>query len=102
VPEYEAETLLLDLDVPSVRERDPDPEAGPRLNVREFRIQGIVEYPERGISRAELIKRVEAIRFELMDEGELLDSGYSLNELGELSDLIVEIEKETKEQHVGP
>lgn len=102
VPEYEAETLLLDLDIPSVRERDPDPEAGPRLNVREFRIQGIVEYPERGISREELIERVEAIRFELMDEGELLDSGYTLDELGELSDLIANIEEETKDQHVGP
>lgn len=102
VPEYEAETLLLDLDIPSVRERDPDPEAGPRLNVREFRIQGIVEYPERGISRAELIQRVEGIRFELMEEGEMLESGYSLDELGELSDLIAEIEEETKDQHVGP
>lgn len=102
VPEYEAETLLLDLDIPSVRERDPDPEAGPRLNVREFRIQGIVEYPEWGISRDELIRRVEAIRFDLMEEGELLESGYTLGELSELSDLIAEIEEETKDQHVGP
>jgi hemolysin activation/secretion protein len=102
VPEYERESMLLDLDVPAVRDRDPDPEAGPRLNVKEFKLQGLVEYPDLGITRAELIKRVEAIRFDLMKEGELTDSGYSLDELGEISDLMADIENETKEQHVGP
>src|SRR5690606_21573660 len=37
-----------------------------------------------------------------MDEGKLLDSGYTLDELSELSDLIANIEEETKDQHVGP
>lgn len=101
VPEYENDSMLLDLDVPNVRERDPDPEAGPRLNVKEFRLQGIVEYPELGINRAELIQRVEAIRFDLMEEGDLTDSGYTLGELGELSDLIADIEKDTDTEHVG-
>lgn len=101
VPDYENESMLLDLDVPNVRERDPDPEAGPRLNVKEFRLQGLVEYPELGISREELIRRVESIRFDLMEEGEFTDSGYTLDELGELSDLIADIEKDTETEHVG-
>lgn len=102
IPELERESMLLDMDIPSVRERDPDPQAGPRLNVQEFRIQGLLEYPELGINREEIIKRVEAIRFDLMDENKLLDSGYTLEELGQVSDLIAEIEKETEGRHVTP
>ncbi len=102
LPEIQRESLLKDLDIPSVRERDPDPQAGPRLNVTEFRVQGLVEYPELGITREEIIKQVEAIRFDLMDEGELLDSGYTIEELAEISDLIAQIEEETEEEHVGP
>ncbi len=102
VPDFEEETMLLDMDIPPVRERDPDPEAGPRLNVKEFRLQGVVEFPKLGITRAEIIKRVEQIRFDFMKEGELTDSGYTLDELGEVSDLIADIEKETEGEHVGP
>ncbi len=101
VPEYESESMLLDLDVPPVRDRDPDPDAGPRLNVKEFRLQGVVEFPKLGITREALIGRIEQIRFDLMSEGELTDSGYTLDELGEVSDLIAEIEKDTEEEHVG-
>ncbi len=101
VPEYERESMLLDLDIPPVRDRDPDPEAGPRLNVKEFKLQGLVEYPELGITREGLIKRVESIRFDLMSEGEMTDSGYTLDELGEISDLMAEIEKESEGEHVG-
>jgi len=102
VPELERDSLLLDMDVPGVRERDPDPRAGPRLNVREFRVQGIVEYPELGIFRQEIIDKVEAIRFDMMEEDALLESGYTLDELASISDLIVEIEREAGDRHVGP
>lgn len=102
VPQFERESLLLDMDIPPVRERDPDPQAGPRLNVKEFRIQGIIEYPKLGITREKIIEQVEAIRFDMMAENKLLESGYTLDELGEVSDLIAEIEKETEGRHVGP
>ncbi|WP_347332668.1 ShlB/FhaC/HecB family hemolysin secretion/activation protein [Marinimicrobium locisalis] len=102
VPDFEEESLRLDLDVPGVRDRNPDPQAGPRLNVREFRVQGLVEYPELGITHEEVMKRVESIRFDMMDEGEMLESGYTLEELASLSDLIAEIEEQTKGRHVGP
>ncbi len=101
VPEYEEESMLLDLDIPAVRDRDPDPQGGPRLNVKEFRVQGLVEYPKLGITRTEINKRVEAIRFDIMKEGKKSESGFNYEELGEMSALVAEIEKTTKAQHVG-
>jgi len=102
VPEFERESLLLDMDIPALRDRDPNPEAGPRLNVKQFRVQGLVEYPELDITRKKIIKQVEKIRFDLMEEGKQLESGYTVSELEEVSDLIAEIEKETEGRHVGP
>jgi len=101
-PELERHSLLLDLDIPSVRDRDPDPQAGPRLNVKEFRIQGLIEYPSADITREKIIKQVEAIRFDMMGEGKMLDSGYTLDEIGQVSDLVAEIEQSTEGEHVGP
>lgn len=102
VPEMERDSLLKDLDIPSVRERDPDPMAGPRLNITEFRVQGVVEYPELGITRASLSELVESIRFDLMGEGAMLESGYTLDEVGEISDLIAELEARSDQPSVGP
>jgi hemolysin activation/secretion protein len=93
-------TLLKDMNIPAVRDRLPDPMAGPRLGVAEFRIQGLVEFPELGITREAIAKLVEGIRFDLMGEGKLLESGYTIDELGELSDLLVDIEEETIDRHV--
>ncbi len=101
-PTLERKTYLEDMDIPSVRERNPDPQAGPRLAIKEFRLQGIVEFPELGITRAAIGKLVEKIRFDMMAEEKLLESGYTLEELGELSDLLVQIEEETTERHAGP
>lgn len=102
VPEFERESMLLDMDVPALRDRDPNPEAGPRLNVKEFRVQGLVEYPDMGITREAIIKQVEKIRFDMMEEGKQLESGYTVSEIEEVSDLIANIEKETEGRHVGP
>lgn len=102
VPEMERESMLKDLDIPPVRDRDPDPMAGPRLNITEFRVQGIVEFPELGITRQSLMKLVEGIRFDLMREGEMLESGYTLEEMSEISDLVADIEEETEGESVGP
>lgn len=93
-------TLLKDMNIPAVRDRLPDPLAGPRLAVAEFRIQGLVEFPELGITREAISQLVEGIRFDLMGEGKLLESGYTIDELGELSDLLVGIEEETVDRHV--
>ena len=101
-PALERKSMLRDIDIPGVKDRDPDPESGPRLAVSEFRIQGLVEYPELGITRKALNELVEKIRFDFMAEGKLLDSGYTLDELGGLSDLLVDIEEQTTDRHVTP
>lgn len=100
VPALEEETMLLDMDIPSVRDRDPDPEAGVRINVNEFRVQGIVEFPQLGITREALAKKVEEIRFDIMGEQEILLSGYRLDELGQIADLLRKIETDTEGRHV--
>lgn len=100
--ELERKSMLRDLDIPGVKDRNPDPTAGPRLAVKEFRIQGLTEYPELGITRKAINKLVEKIRFDLMAEDKLLESGYTLEELGGLSDLLVDIEEETEKRHVTP
>lgn len=102
VPEYERESLLLDLDIPALRDRDPNPNAGPRLNVKEFRVQGLVEYPKLKITRQEIIQQVEKIRFDMMAEGKRLESGYTIDEIKQVSDLVAQIEKETEGRHVEP
>lgn len=100
VPELESKSMLRDMDIPSVRERNPDPQSGPRLAIREFRLQGIVEFPELGITLQEVSRMVENIRFDMMEEEKLLESGFTLEELGALSKLLGEIEDETVERHV--
>jgi len=100
--ELERKSMLRDLDIPGVKDRDPDPTAGPRLAVKEFRVQGLVEYPDLGITRDAINKLVDKIRFDLMAEDKLLDSGYTLDELGGLSDLLVDIEEDTVKRHVTP
>lgn len=100
--ELRNKTLLRDMDIPAVRYRSPDPTEGPRLAVSEFRIQGLVEYPKMGITREALKILSERIRFDLMGEGKLLESGYTIEELGEVSDLLGSIEDETIGRHVEP
>ena len=101
MPDLERKSMLKDLDIPSVRDRDPDPESGPRLNVLKFKLQGIVEYPELGITRADIDKLIESIRSELMVEYKIEKSGFTKVELEEVSTLLVEIEEDTMERHVS-
>ena len=99
--EIKETTLLRDMSIPAVRKRALDPNSGPRLAVAEFRIQGLLEYPELGITHKAVAQLMEQVRFELMGEGELLKSGYTIKELGELSNLLVDIEEETLDREVS-
>lgn len=101
IPELERKSMLKDLDIPSVRERDPDPESGPRLNVLKFKLQGIVEFPELGIRKSDIDKLIEDIRYDLMQEYDVLESGFTKKETDEVSKLLVEIEEETIDRHVS-
>ncbi len=100
MPELERKSLLKDLDIPSVRDRDPDPDSGPRLNVTRFKLEGIVEYPELGITRKDIDELIEGIRFDLMEEFKVLESGFTEQEIEEVTKLLTEIEEETQDQHV--
>ena len=100
MPKMERKSLLKDLDIPSVRDRDPDPTAGPRLNIEKFKIEGIVEFPELGITKADIDELIEQVRFDLMQEYDVLESGFTQKELEEVSSLLVEIEEETQDRHV--
>lgn len=100
MPDLERKSMLKDLDIPSVRDRDPDPEAGPRLNVEKFKLQGIVEYPELGITKADIEQLIEGIRSDLMEDYKVLPSGFTVKELEDVSKLLGEIEEETMERHV--
>ena len=102
VPSLETDSLLLDLDVPPLRDRDPDPQGGPRLNITEFRLQGLVEYPELGITRKNIIERVESIRFALMKQDELGKWGYTEEEVSEIADMMGDLEGTIQDEHVGP
>lgn len=100
MPQMERKSLLKDLDVPSVRDRDPDPNSGPRLNVLKFKLEGIVEYPKLGITREDIEELIEDIRFDLMEEYKVLESGFTEKELEEVNKLLIEIEEETQDRHV--
>lgn len=101
MPEVKRKSLLKDLDIPSVRERAPDPEAGPRLNVTRFKLEGIVEYPQLGITESEIDQLIEGIRVDLMNEFKVLDSGFTEGELEEVAELVGEIEEQTMDRHVS-
>ncbi len=99
-PMLRGKTMVQDLDIPHVRDRNPDPESGPRLSVREFRVQGLVEYPELGVTRDAINRMVNHIRRDLMGDDKLLPQGYTIKEIGEVTDLLVEIEDQTRNRHV--
>lgn len=101
MPQMERKSLLKDLDIPSVRDRDPNPESGPRLNIEKFKLEGIVEYPELGITKKDIETLIEGIRFDLMEQYKVLESGFTKQELEEVNDLLVEIEEETIDRHVS-
>lgn len=100
MPQLERKSLLKDLDIPGVRDRDPDPESGPRLNITRFKLEGIVEFPELGITREDIETLIEGIRSDLMEEYKVLESGFTEQEIEEVSKLLVEIEEETLDRHV--
>jgi len=85
-------TVFENTDIPAVKERNPNPESGQRIWVKEIKVQGIVERPNYGISKQEIEAFVEKLRREAMREAELLKYGYSLEELAEIAELMLEID----------
>jgi hemolysin activation/secretion protein len=80
------------IDIPPVRERNPNPEAGPRVWVLQIKLQGVIERPEYGIIKSEIENYAEKLRKDIMKEEELLEFGYTLDDLSKIADLMVEID----------
>lgn len=80
-------------EIPPVSKRNPDPTKGPRIPVKEIKIQGVKSYPDLSISENELNKIVENKRYDLMDEEFLQKSGYTIKELLELAQVLNKIDK---------
>ncbi len=99
-PDFERKSMITDMHIPAVQDREIDPDAGPHLNIRKFKIQGLIDFSELGIYKEKIEEQIEAIRAEAMGEHELLDSGYTRGEIEAMSDLLGEIEENTLDRDV--
>ncbi len=88
------------INIPSTRYRNPDTESGPRLWVKEIRLQGIGDYPELGIFRKDIIKHIEDRRHAIMREDKLRAHGYTDEEIAEILDLLNTIDVTRQFDHV--
>lgn len=85
-------SVFENMDVPPLRDRDPNPESGPRIWVKKIKVQGVVDRPDYDISVDGVTQFVENLRKLAMREDELLKYGFSLEELAEIADLMLEID----------
>ena len=89
--------VLNNKEIPPVSKRNPDPSKGPRIPVKEIKIQGVKSYPDLSISKQELAEIVEKKRYDMMDEEFLQKSGYTIQELLELAEVLNKIDKTSDE-----
>ena len=82
---------LAPVDIPPVSDRPPDPEAGPRVFVYEIKLQGVVEHPKYGITKDMLDRVVEIARIKAMRADLMTESGFTTEEIGEISTLLAEL-----------
>ena len=85
--------VLNNKEIPPVSKRNPDPSKGPRIPVKEIKIQGVKSYPDLSISKKELDDIIEKKRYDLMEEEFLQKSGYTIKELLELAEVLNKIDK---------
>lgn len=105
MPEIEESTSLHgasvyeNYNIPSARYRNMDPQSGPRLWVKEIRLQGIGDYPELGIFRKEISEHIEKRRQQIMREDKLRAHGYTDEEIAEILDLLNKMDDRLNYQH---
>lgn len=92
--------VLQNKNIPPVKKRNPDPSKGPRIPVKEFKIQGVKSYPELSINKADIDKIIEEKRYEMMDEKFLQESGYTIKELLELAQVLNDIDRQNEGDYV--
>lgn len=78
--------------IPPVVERNPDPQAGPRIWVNRFKLDAMPEFPERDITRESVGRLVEQLRYDSMKLSSHIAYGYSRQDLVDIAQIISEIE----------
>ncbi len=84
----EANEPKLETEIPTQNLRND----GPRILVKKFEFVRLVEFPEAGITRAEVATLAEKLRRRYMKEDEIFASGYTRTDLEELADYLNEVE----------
>jgi len=87
--------------IPSTVNRSLNPAAGPRLWVKEIRIQGLEDHPELNMRREEITAFIERRRYEMMREDEIKAHGFTEKEVTEVMALLNELDVETHYEHVS-
>lgn len=96
----EGRSIYENYNIPSVGSRFLDPSEGPRLWVKEIRLQGVDDFPELGIRTEEVEAYIERLRYEVMREDEIKEYGYSDKELAEIADLMNKLDVSNNYEHV--
>ncbi len=96
-PDLDPESYI---EVPEVKKRPPDPKAGPHILIYEIKLQGVRDNPKYGIKKEEIDAIIEDARQEFMRVRDLTDSGFTIEELGEIANLLAEISEGKKADEV--
>lgn len=78
--------------IPSVNERVPDPQAGPRLIVNKFSLKNFKSYPELGITKASVLGLIEGMRVSYQRKDVEIAHGYTQEDLLEIAQYLAEID----------
>jgi hemolysin activation/secretion protein len=92
--------VIQNKNIPPVKNRNPDPSKGPRIPVKEFKVQGVKSYPDLSINKDDINKIIEEKRYDMMDEKFLQESGYTIKELLELAQVLSDIDKQNDGDYV--
>ncbi len=92
--QFEARTRIEGEDgtIPPVVDRNPDPQAGPRIWVNSFKLDSLAEFPEDGVTRDAVGRLVEQLRFDAMKLKEHIAYGYGRQDLVDIAQIIADIE----------
>ena len=100
-PSLHGTSVFENYNIPSTANRNRDPDSGPRLWVKEIRVQGIDNFQGLNIRREEITAFVEHRRYAIMREDEIKAHGFTEKEVAEVMNLLNELEVETNYAHVN-
>lgn len=100
-PPLYGRSVFENYNIPSTVNRSPDPNLGPRLWVKEIRIQGLENFPSLNIRREEIIAYIEKRRFDTMREDQVMAHGFTEQEVAEVLKLLNEMEVANNYEHIS-